>query len=605
MKSHEDFSEPSFEIAPSIHRSPNVLDLRKLHHEKQSTCANRQPITPASHRSKTHGSEDSGILYMALPKLLGRSSLSAHSNRPTRYLDGGTDKSDVQDAHEQLFYSIIDREISEWQHICRTGRPSWWLPESRHSRTKNLHPWQSDEPEHFWYANRRIDNFSKQTCQEKSRAVSDNLLSNPTEPDDLARIVAIQLLSSCFTLPLDHTLGPPFPAFASFNKKDFLNLPDFKMISSLLMHIHFRYSPCFGHQPRNPSPASSLSRMYDGQYPGSHGEMSPPDSIFQAPVINKSASTSMRRRHSRIHYITECSTDEQYRPINEASSQDGSIDSFEEDRNINSAQAHKMKDWLQAVIRWEPHSVFIQPVRELAVQRWKSIRRRFGRNFHDAMASNASEDMSVTSGSSFAGAASSGMSNDASIRRLRAQERGEIYSSSDSTYHYDAPVSIPVGLMSCLPKPPVCMLPKPISRSLSPSYWSKNRKAKESRKSMLSEIYTPNDLADFDDISTSSHSLQTRGFGVVGSTVILPTTTGIMARGSLVKSRSIYEDIGRMEEGSLQGKFHFRPRLARRSTNGTQVFSPNDDGAEINGLPVGSSRHTWDGEGKSREPSYL
>jgi hypothetical protein len=47
------------------------------------------------------------------------------------------------------------------------------------------------------------------------------------------------------------------------------------------------------------------------------------------------------------------------------------------------------------------------------------------------------------------------------------------------------------------------------------------------------------------------------------------------------------------------------PRLSRTSTSGTQVFSPSDEGLEIDGLPVGFCRHAWDGSGKRRERSYL
>jgi len=44
-----------------------------------------------------------------------------------------------------------------------------------------------------------------------------------------------------------------------------------------------------------------------------------------------------------------------------------------------------------------------------------------------------------------------------------------------------------------------------------------------------------------------------------------------------------------------------RPGLSRTSTSGTQIFTPEADGMELDGLPVGPDRSHWTGKGGRRE----
>jgi hypothetical protein len=48
-----------------------------------------------------------------------------------------------------------------------------------------------------------------------------------------------------------------------------------------------------------------------------------------------------------------------------------------------------------------------------------------------------------------------------------------------------------------------------------------------------------------------------------------------------------------------------RSRMTRMSTNGTQVFTPSEDGIELDGLPVGPGRDVWVVKGKKRDSTYL
>ena len=584
----------------------------------------------------------------------------------------GVEAQFLADAHEQLSYSIIDREISEWQHMCRTGRPLWWLPESTYDLSKNLNPWLPDEPRSIWYS-KHLGYRTDHVYHKKRRAASKNYLNNPNEPDELAHVVAIQLLSSCFTLPPNSITSIPAPDFVHTEP----NLPDPRLISSLRMHTQFRYSPCFGHQPRNSSPASSISLSYDGQ---AH-MTSLPNNGIQTPVIGTSASVYGQEKAQR-HHVSEGSAAQMKRKRedmipkrrraarNQHSSQDSSVRKYQEVGqvgNLYSPSARNMNYRLEPVLRSEPHPVFIQPVKELVVKRRSSLRRRFEGSLNGALGSHASESVSMTSESGLSGATTSGMSSEARVRRLRAQERGEIHSNSDieSTQHLNTPILGPYEAITTsqfLAESPLAstgfqhsdtiasaaflgighrtivadpaeirrpatpklaplptglqlshnlasqnynaeelsplILPKPIVSIPSPQY-NRDQRMKDGRKRMLSEMHTPEGFAGYGDGTESSHVERERN--VLSAAGTEPNSLSMSLPAS---STSITGDIGYFND-TANKEIPRRPRMKRMSTNGTQVFSPGDEGVELDGLPVGPSRHVWNGEGKSRERSYL
>lgn len=48
-----------------------------------------------------------------------------------------------------------------------------------------------------------------------------------------------------------------------------------------------------------------------------------------------------------------------------------------------------------------------------------------------------------------------------------------------------------------------------------------------------------------------------------------------------------------------------RPRMSRTSTSGTQIFTPNEDGVEVDGMPVGPARDLWKAKESRKEHTYL
>jgi hypothetical protein len=95
-------------------------------------------------------------------------------------------------------------------------------------------------------------------------------------------------------------------------------------------------------------------------------------------------------------------------------------------------------------------------------------------------------------------------------------------------------------------------------------------KGRHRRKSMLSEICTPEDLFT-----------------------------------SRVNGKPSWNE--KSEKNSRSGSIDecHRPQFLRTSSSGTQIFTPAGDGIEIDGLPVGPSRETWTTRRKNGERTYL
>lgn len=149
---------------------------------------------------------------------------------------------------------------------------------------------------------------------------------------------------------------------------------------------------------------------------------------------------------------------------------------------------------------------------------------------------------------------------------------------------------------------PAFMLPIPmmIGSFPRPSLFHTNH-AKERRKSILSEMHTPENLVDEDDFHATPQDRS--GLSAAGSALASsPDSSPEIKPQNVATSMSETSDV---LKGVLSATVQKRPRLLRTSTRGTQIFHPSDEGVEIDGLPVGPSRHVWDVKGKRREGTYL
>ncbi|KAG4416046.1 hypothetical protein IFR04_010809 [Cadophora malorum] len=694
MDRREDSPVSLEDLPVSLPRTCSISDLTKLFKRTRSAMSQSRAT---SRRSENSVSENSQILYMADPKKLksrkARQSLSSIGNNADRRFDGSTDEKEDYHDLEALSWDVIDQEIYEWQYVCQTGRPYWWSPESRYRRLKIYQPRLMNEASpRFWM--RKLEARPKSAYAEKRRAVSDNYFCDPGTSHDLAHLVAVQLLGACFTLPPDHILGIPAPNYAL--DKTTAALPDPRMISSLRMHTQFRYSPSFGHQARNTSPVQA--------WPRSLGILSAGLSS-RKPEVGPSTSTPRRTARRRTLTLSngsgsggsfESDGDQLTRSC---SSNDGLDHAEFAQLHLSKGPSHpyhasmrmpntmgqvtevtkrrrikRRKDGstlsqeettpktnyrLEPVIRSEPHHVFIQPVRELVVKRWTNFKRRLSGSLHSALPTRSSDDQASTSESG-----SPAMSSDGKLRRLRAQERGDIHSSDvETTQHFNTPTGgnfSPVGGTSTpdringaadqLLNPSIAEAalsaakgretgsPSPVTvrsrKHVSPSesslqpmghqarfeaqapamptrppfplysparfnppaapsntFPSRRRPTRQQRKSTLSEMYTPDD-----NPGTGVASLAGRKVSSAPATAnVTPLEESKQELGADITSfTSVLMNPARTS----------RPRIGRTSTSGTQIFTPADDGIELDGLPVGPLGLTWIGHGR-RERTYL
>ncbi|KAL2063849.1 hypothetical protein VTL71DRAFT_4343 [Oculimacula yallundae] len=692
MFPYEEFPASPKESPPALHRTRSIPDLNRLLRKSRAVQSQSHA---SSRRSENNQSENSQILYMADPKKTlnmrkKRQSLSSIGNGIDRRFDGSSDEKENTLEAEKLSWDVIHQEICEWQYVCQTGRPYWWSPESKYTRLKRYKSRLSHETSTTLWM-RELDGRPTPAYVETRRAVSDNYFCDPKSNHDLAHLVAIQLLGACFTLPPDHILGTPSPNY-SFDKLSAC-LPDPRMISSLRMHTQFRYSPSFGHQARNTSPVQAWPRAFSKSSPG-----------FTSPTaeIGPSSFATGRRERRRTlnlndgsgscgsvesvggHLARSCSSNDgldsdsrawrtrQGSHVSRTSSAMPNSSSYEIQRlrrylgrhsgskaiETSSEQAAQKTHYrLEPVIRSEPHHVFIQPVRELVVKRWRNLKRRMSGSLHSAFQSKGSEDQG-----SISDIGSPALSSDGKARRRRAQERGDIHSSDVETVpHFNTPVSghltpsgglptidqadlvdeasfrlsnqnIAEAALASAESRPAASLSMSSSRSSSqaapsesarpgmgyqspptlapsrpafPLYsparhnppvasrsFSSRRLNREKRKSTLSEMFTADDFQEVGPENLNHRSVSSA-----------PVTANV------TPMEEIEQDFGHAASTPAVPTLRepvssLRPRLARTSTSGTQIFTPEDDGIELDGLPVGPSENRWNGPG-NKERTYL
>ncbi len=477
---------------PRVHAITHLTKfLRKPRSSRRTIYSLANSFTVPA-RSEENDSDNSQVLYMADPKLNRRCSLSSFSNGPDRKLDGPADgKVEDKDEDEQreASWSIVDREIYEWQYVCKTGRPYCWSPDSKYARVRKLQPRLANNPyASIFNWSKQADNTPSMMYAERHRALTNSFIADPSIVDDVAQLVAVQLLGACFTLPPEDSIGLPSPNYASVAKLLNQDIPDPRMISSLRMHTHFRYSPCFGHQARSPSPVQHELALR-GAFDGHTRSPSTPPTQNSGLLVSEMEGLSAASRHDRIRQILEARDTPRvgtsYKhvrrtsdPVGSFSRQGESIRSHQRCTNADSRlmrtnlelkeypqafsahssylprieatgrkrsrqatsdeeelhlreEAHhidtqKSNYQLHSVIRSEPHHVFVQPVKELVVKRWKKLRRRLsGRGSQQP--STASVDPSASKSSSGV-ISNTTISPDGKKRRKRARESGDIQS---------------------------------------------------------------------------------------------------------------------------------------------------------------------------------
>ncbi|QSZ33471.1 hypothetical protein DSL72_005039 [Monilinia vaccinii-corymbosi] len=671
------------------------------------TGSNRKSVSFAdpleAAQFQDHGSENtSQVLYLADTKQTqrprsSRRSLSTLSNSSLITLGGNWNDeidSDLDSEAEEVSWGIINREIHEWQYVCRTGRPFWWSPEFKSGRVSTLPPHNRTKVStRAWM--RDITDDSRPHQRKRYPTMDDSNIADSTDLHELAKVIAIQLLGSCFTLAPEYLV--PLPSRpTSYNRKGDSQLPDARMISSLRMHTQFRYSPCFGHQARSTSPIQPWdcggydgSSTYSSSPAGTSGNVTPliitseparrrnrlqkahralhvsdqsandchveshrtdyllggsstfngkaPSSIAQklrdGHTINcgkTSMSLHVSEADDQRHNLRRSMTRDRPEIMQALTADDANIDTAKTYRGVRPTHPAKTNYRLQPTLRFEPHPISVQPVRDLVVKRWNSIRRQFGGSLGTYLPRRLSRDGGSETESD---ATSSALSADARARRRRAHERGDIHSAGDEdSSHCNTPRS---GAMTPLTPMTPFMIPTtppatpiapslPVLRPISP-FFRGGTDTMTAVTSCLADarqpehiIIPPDSVVDTGGYVSPNMIRTEHAAGAMfiqsrssSQPSLEPIVGSYRRRGmSLLSEMCTPEDFN--DDGTLKGARETQfagAHLARANSSGTQIFRPNSDGIELDGMPVGPGKEFWDGPvdrmGKRRERTYL
>jgi len=256
--------------------------------------------------------------------------------------------------------------------------------------------------------------------------------------DDLDRIqvittmIAVQLLATCFTLPVEPERCSLPSAFYYDRAYKKVESPDPRLISSLRLHTRHRDAPAFGHNARNPSFALAWPDLCSEPSREEHlaEEISKRRRLRRAPIAVHNQEALLNSRRSRSEILSEEMEDysvdtvaqrprwrryqsstemtsirkapfqrrkidrifgrprrfgaESTVPLQSTSRATRSRPSWPSSmvnvagtRNRYHDSAEDTHRWsLQPILRSEAHPVFIQPVKEHVVRRWRAFKSR-------------------------------------------------------------------------------------------------------------------------------------------------------------------------------------------------------------------------------------
>ena len=239
---------------------------------------------------------------------------------------------------------------------------------------------------------------------QESKGLTDD--DDPLQTRILAKMISVQLLAGCFTPPQNiNTLTLPAGWYYNKNQTD-SNLLNTRLVSSLRQHTQWKHSPAFGHQARNNS-AASLWPERD-------------DSLSREQLLADRVSLSRRLRQRKFQAAKE-STDQTRscqseqsggehghrrlspsrhrrrlgKPDESASSHRifqghsaprpavsiprGKIEQRNVLKVIRGSRVRNLGDdghrWsLVPIVRSEEHPIFVQPVKDYVMKRWRVFR---------------------------------------------------------------------------------------------------------------------------------------------------------------------------------------------------------------------------------------
>ena len=224
---------------------------------------------------------------------------------------------------------------------------------------------------------------------------------DPLRKSILAHMISVQLLASCFTPPQSmNTLSLPSGWYRTDD--NWLNA---RLVSSLRQHTQWKHSPAFGHQARNNSAASlwperddtlsreallaehiSLNRRLRRREDRAAKESSDTKRRRQSELSDKEPKRrrfSPSRHRRRLEKFEKSSSHRILQRLCGRRSQALSLRGRLEQRNVLKVMrglrvrnvSENFHRWsLEPVLRIHPHPVFVQPVKDYVMKRWRVFR---------------------------------------------------------------------------------------------------------------------------------------------------------------------------------------------------------------------------------------
>jgi hypothetical protein len=125
---------------------------------------------------------------------------------------------------------------------------------------------------------------------------------------------------------------------------------------------------------------------------------------------------------------------------------------------------------------------------------------------------------------------------------------------------------------------------------------------------MLSEVYTPEDFQNH----SRTKELAERNILIAAESTLVsameetPPSLNTQIRRQEHEDATPCSSFGAFNSATdLRVSHRDSPGFPRTSTSGNQIFTPESDGVELDGLPVGPDRSRWARKGGRRERTYL
>lgn len=427
LRTMEQNSDPEVSITRTLGR----LDISKL---SQPSIHDERPIS-----SSAASTVNSQILYIKDHDRLHRGRLSSISN------DSAIDL-ETEDAHQlnsTQEWTIADQEIFEWQYSCQTGQ--------RQAKGRTFRCTYPVADKHNSFETEQVVRLSSEKeglpLVDVVSANDDGHCKNDRQ-HELARLAAMQMLGSCYTLPMT----PGYHADGRFDKDQSHGIPSptSQLIDSLDKHSQHHHSFPLDQDAQTVTDNSNEVNRFDGSssilLPHSNSLPDSENYDHTSAMAEETTFTPRDKQHFLRFY--ECRSSYKKRRCNTMSLVMSQPRRFQRWRSRTdqgfSKDIGELEDFATLLLSRTrnqapktaklSHDIPLHPVKDVVLQRWKSLAKRVG-NIRDRRHSLvADEDLPSR-------LPSPTLSATGKERRRRAQQESEIDGDVGGAQHLNSPVA--------------------------------------------------------------------------------------------------------------------------------------------------------------------